>query len=102
MGFADIAKGLISVGQGVVSLAKDVVDYAADFLHFVQDVVAIGSKILEDVVDWAADNLFKLDLLELNGKLDRESNACVGLKVKCVIVGFHINYEGRCLIAKYN
>ena len=95
MGFADMAKGLISVGEGFVSLAERVVDYAADFLHFVQDIVAAGAKILADIADWAADNLFKLELLELNGKLDNDFNACVGMKLKCVIVGFRINFDGK-------
>ena len=96
MGFADVAKGLISVGEGFVSLAEKVVDFAADFLHFVQDIVAAGSKVLGEILDWAADNLFKLDLLELNGKLDSDFNACVGLKIKCVIVGLKIDYAGEC------
>ena len=95
MGFADIAKGLISVGEGFVSLAEKVVDFAADFLRFVHDIVAAGSKVLEEVLDWAAENLFKIDLLELNGKLDSDFNACVGLKVKCVIVGLRINFDGK-------
>ena len=95
MGFADVAKGLISVGEGVVSFAEDVVDYAANFLRFVQDVVAVGSQILQDVASWVADNLFQIDLLELNGKLDNKFNACVGLKLKCVIVGWRIDYSGE-------
>ena len=97
MGFADIAKGLISVGEGFVSLAEKVVDFAADFLRFVHDIVAAGSKVLGEVLDWAAENLFKIDLLELNGKLDSDFNACVGLKVKCVIVGLRINFDGKSL-----
>ena len=98
MGFADVAKGLISVGEGFVSLAEKVVDFAADFLSFVQDVVEAGSRVLQEVLDWAADNLFKLDLLELNGKLDNEFNACIGLKLKCVIVGLKIDYSGKLVL----
>lgn len=94
MGFADVAKGLISVGEGFVSLAERVVDFAADFLNFVQKVVAAGSKVLQTVLNWAADNLFKINLLELNGKLDSDFNACVGVKVDCVILGLVINYQG--------
>ena len=95
MGFADIAKGLVNVAVGVVSFAETVVDSAAGFLQFVRTIVAAGSKVLEEVVNWAADNLFKLELLELNGKLDNKFNACVGLKVQCVIVGFNIDYDGK-------
>ena len=95
MGFADVAKGLISVGEGFVSLAEKVVDFAADFLHFVQDIVAAGAQVLAQILDWAADNLFKLDLLELNGKLDSEFNACIGLKIKCIIVGLRIDHSGK-------
>ena len=95
MGFADVAKGLISVGEGFVSLAEKVVDFAADFLEFVKGVVAAGSQILQDVADWASKNLFKLTLLELSGKFDSEFNACVGMKLKCVIVGLKIDYSGK-------
>ena len=95
MGFADVAKGLISVGEGFVILAEKVVDFAEDFLKFVKGVVAVGSQILQDVADWAAKNLFELKLLELSGKLDNEFNACVGMKLQCVIVGLNIDYSGK-------
>ena len=101
MGFADVAKGLISVGEGFVALAEKVVDFAADFLKFVQDVVAAGSKVLNTVLDWAADNLFKLNLLELNGKIDNDFNACVGLKIDCMILGLKIDWEGKSCSCTY-
>ena len=98
MGFADVAKGLISIGEGFVALAEKVVDFAADFLSFVQDVVEAGSRVLQEVLDWAADTLFKLELLELNGKLDNEFNACIGMKLKCVIIGLNIDYSGKLVL----
>ena len=101
MGFADVAKGLISVGEGFVALAEKVVDFAADFLKFVQDVVAAGSKVLSTVLDWAADNLFKLNLLELNGKFDNDFNACVGLKIDCMILGLKIDWQGKSYSCTY-
>ena len=86
----------------MVSLAKTVVSYGADFLHFVHGVVDVGSTIKQDVAGWLGDNLFKLELLELNGRFDRDSNACVGLKVNCVIIGLPIKVNGTSLIADCN
>ena len=95
MGFADIAQGLTKVAEGFVTLAEKVVQFAGDFLRFVRRIVAVGSRVLGDIADWAAENLFRLDLLELNGRLDSDFNACVRLKVQCVIVGMNIDYDGK-------
>ena len=94
IGLAEIGKGLIDVGKGFVTMAEKLVGFGKDILSFVQKVVEVGSKILSEVLDWLADNLFKIDLLELRGKLTPDFNACVGITVKCVIVGVRIDYSG--------
>ena len=102
MGFADVAKGLISVGEGFVTMAEKVVDFAANFLTFVQGIVAAGAEVAAQILDWAAENLFKLKLLELNGKFDSDFNACVGLKIYCMILGLDINWEGESYFRTYS
>eukprot|EP00794_Sanderia_malayensis_P016803 gene16803-18499_t len=98
IGLTEIGKGLIDVGKGFVSMASKLVDFGNDVLDFAISAVKLGKQIADAVTDWLAENLFEIRLLELNGKLDNEFNACVGLKVDCTILGLKIDYEGEICI----
>ena len=79
-------------------MAGKLLDFGKDVLEFAKKAVAIGKSIAEAVTDWLGENLFKIDILELSGSLDADFNACVGLKVKCAILGIKIDYDGNICI----
>ena len=102
IGFAEIGKGLIDVGKGFVTMAKKLVAFANTVLEFVKDVVAAGIEISQRFLNWAGDNLFKVDLLELRGKLTSDFNACVGITCKFTILGLSADYTGDiCINLKF-
>ncbi|XP_065056002.1 uncharacterized protein LOC135684357 [Rhopilema esculentum] len=102
IGFAEIGKGLIDVGKGFVTMAKKLVAFANTVLEFVKDVVAAGIEISQRFLNWAGDNLFQVELLELRGKLTSDFNACVGITCKFVIFGFKADYTGDiCINLKF-
>ena len=75
-------------------MAENLVGFANDVLKFVQDVVEVGIEISKKVMNWVGDNLFKIDMLELRGKLTSDFNACVGITCKFVIFGLKADYKG--------
>ena len=75
-------------------MAKHLVGFANDILKFVQDVVKVGIEISKNIMNWVGDNLFKVELLELRGKLTGDFNACVGITCKFVIFGLKADYTG--------
>ncbi|XP_065070683.1 uncharacterized protein LOC135695499 [Rhopilema esculentum] len=94
IGLSEVGKGLIDVGKGFVTMAKHLVGFAIDILKFVQDVVKVGIEISKNIMNWVGDNLFKVELLELRGKLTSDFNACVGITCKFVIFGLKADYTG--------
>ena len=94
IGLAEIGKGLISVGQGFVTLADGLLEFGKDVLKLAKDIVDIGLKIGQKLMD-AVGELFKLELLELRGKLDADFNACLGITLDCIIFGIPIHYKGN-------
>ena len=89
IGLTHIADGLLDLGKGVLSLADGCLNLANSVLDFVKKATAIGLKILADM----AKKLFRLNKLEVYGKLDSSFNACVGLYVDCVILGAAIKFD---------
>ena len=94
MGLSEIGKGLIDVGNGFVLLAKKLVEFAQNFLTSVRAIVAVGSQILNAGINWLGENLFKIDELKIWANINNDFNACAGIKLKCVILNFDVDYEG--------